>query len=87
MIAILASLSTYLPFLLSVAGFVITWFGDSKKNLADFQKLIEANKDTGLITVTEHERFQAYHDYLKAKMAEKETSNAPVDQKPPPPAA
>jgi hypothetical protein len=65
MIAFLISMAPFLPVILQIVGFLINMFGTSKENLAAYQKMIEANKDAGLITVDTYKKLVEFHQQLK----------------------
>lgn len=66
-LAILAAFVPYLPVLLQLAGWLISWFGASKENLQQYQDMIEKNKDSGLITVDTYQKLSDFHAQLSAE--------------------
>ncbi len=65
-LSFLAILTPYLPVMLEIAGWMLQTFGASKANLEQYQSMIQANKDAGLITVETANRLADFHSQLKA---------------------
>lgn len=71
MIAFLIALAPFIPAMLSIAGFFINMFGTSKANLDAYEKMVQQNKDSGLISVDTAEELFAFHQKMLTKYESK----------------
>ncbi len=70
-LSIIASMVPYLPVLLSVAGWMLSFFGASKENLAKYQEMIQKNKDSGLISVDTYTKLSNFHSQMETEAQKK----------------
>jgi hypothetical protein len=63
-LSFLAAFAPYWPAIIQLAGLLLEIFGASKQNLEQYQQMIQANKDTGLVSVDVYERLTAHHQKL-----------------------
>lgn len=72
---VVAILLALIPVVLQIAGFAIQWFGASKADLDAYQKMIEANKDAGLITVDTYTKLTDFHQQMRDDYEKRNTPN------------
>ena len=71
MMAFLATLTPYIPILLTLVGWVLRFIGANEADLAAYQKMIDDANAAGDLSIESHDRLLAHkkaiEDRLKAK--------------------
>lgn len=77
-LAFLGALVPYVPALISIAGFLLNLFGQSKANLDAYQAFLQANKDAGLITVENMTKLSNWHTEMAKDYADKQAAHQQI---------